>query len=117
MPAASTKDTTTATGNAVLILPLSFATCSSYPMPTSSFFTKPAHHHTDGLTEANVTIQVCWDADRLDLGRVGIIPAPNKLCTPAAKKPKMLKWADGRAGFEVVPEIVKDEWGIDLARN
>ena len=32
-------------------------------------------HHTDGLTEGDVTIQVCWDADRLDLGRVGMIPA------------------------------------------
>ena len=73
-------------------------------------------HHTDGLTEADPTIQVCWDADRLDLGRVGIMPEPRKLCTPAAKMPKMRKWADGRAGFEVVPELVKVEWGIDLRR-
>ena len=26
----------------------------------------------------------------------------------------MLKWADGRADLEVVPEIVANEWGIDL---
>ena len=71
-------------------------------------------HHTHGLIEADVTIQTCWDADRLDLGRVGIIPATMKLCTPAAKTPEILKWADGRAGFEVVPALVKDEWGIDL---
>ncbi len=70
--------------------------------------------HTDGLIDANVTIQVCWDADRLDLGRVGIVPVPHKLCTPAAKNPKMLKWADGRAGFEVVPDFVREEWGIEL---
>ena len=38
--------------------------------------------HTDGMTEADITIQVCWDSDRLDLGRVGIVPAPKKLCTP-----------------------------------
>lgn len=31
--------------------------------------------HTDGETEADITIQTCWDADRLDLGRVGIVPA------------------------------------------
>ena len=70
--------------------------------------------HTDGLVDADSTIQTCWDSDRLDLGRVGMIPAPKLLCTPAAKKPKMLKWADGRADLEVVPELVKDEWGIDL---
>ena len=34
--------------------------------------------HTDGLTEADVTIQTCWDADRLDLGRVGIVPCANE---------------------------------------
>jgi len=28
--------------------------------------------HTDGETEADITIQTCWDADRLDLGRVGV---------------------------------------------
>ena len=71
-------------------------------------------HHTDGLTEADITVQVCWDADRLDLGRVGMVPEPKKLCTTAAKATKMLKWADGRAASEVVPELVKGEWGIDL---
>ena len=71
-------------------------------------------YHTDGLTEADVTIQVCWDSDRLDLGRVGIMPEKAKLCTVAAKASKMLKWADGRAAFEVVPDFVKGEWGIDL---
>ena len=71
-------------------------------------------HHTDGETEADITIQTCWDADRLDLGRVGMIPAPKKLCTPAARKPNILEWADGRATFEIVPDLVKSEWGIDL---
>lgn len=68
--------------------------------------------HTDGLTDADITVQTCWDADRLDLGRVGIMPEPKKLCTEAAKIPAVLKWADGRAGFRVVPEFVKSEWGI-----
>jgi uncharacterized protein len=70
--------------------------------------------HTDGMIEADITVQVCWDSDRLDLGRVGIIPAPNRLCTPAAKTWEIIKWADGRAAFEVVPELVKAECGIDL---
>ena len=70
--------------------------------------------HTDGLVDADLTVQVCWDSDRLDLGRVGMIPAPKLLCTPAARTWEMIQWADGRAAFEVVPDFVKAEWGIDL---
>jgi uncharacterized protein len=43
-------------------------------------------HHSDGLIEADVTVQTCWDADRLDLGRVGITPRPDKLCTEEARQ-------------------------------
>ncbi len=49
--------------------------------------------HTDGLTEGEVTVQTCWDADRLDLGRVGIRPHPERLCTTAARSPELLAWA------------------------
>ena len=52
--------------------------------------------HTSGRTEADVTIQTCWDADRLDLGRVGITPRPDRLCTDAAKTEEMLQWAHFR---------------------
>jgi len=30
--------------------------------------------HTEAIYHQNPTIGTCWDADRLDLGRVGIIP-------------------------------------------
>jgi uncharacterized protein len=50
-------------------------------------------YHTDGLTEANITVQTCWDADRLDLGRVGIRPDPRQLCTLAARESTLLEWA------------------------
>jgi uncharacterized protein len=50
-------------------------------------------YHTDGLTQADVTVQTCWDADRLDLGRIGIRPDPTFLCTAAAKEPALLEWA------------------------
>jgi uncharacterized protein len=33
-------------------------------------------HHSGGMVDADVTVQACWDADRLDPGRVGIIPDP-----------------------------------------
>lgn len=41
--------------------------------------------HSKGGTQADITVQACWDADRLDLGRVGIIPNPKYLCTKTAK--------------------------------
>ncbi len=49
--------------------------------------------HTAGLTDADITVQTCWDADRLDLGRVGIRPDKRLLCTEAAKDPGIMKWA------------------------
>lgn len=49
--------------------------------------------HTAGLIEADVTVQTCWDADRLDLGRVGIRPNPRLLCTAAARDPETIEWA------------------------
>ena len=70
--------------------------------------------HTHERTHPDVTIQTCWDADRLDLGRVGITPRPGRLCTEVAKRPEVIKWADGRATFGVIPEFVREEWGIDL---
>jgi len=42
--------------------------------------------HTKGFTEADITIQTCWDADRLDLPRVNISPVPELLCTGPAKE-------------------------------
>ena len=42
--------------------------------------------HTGGLNASNNTIATCWDADRLDLGRVGILPDPDLLFTDEAKR-------------------------------
>ncbi len=53
--------------------------------------------HTDGLTDGDITLQTCWDADRLDLGRVGIIPKPYRLCTDTAKDPDVIDWAVERS--------------------
>ncbi len=50
-------------------------------------------YHTSGLAEAEITVQTCWDADRLDLGRIGIRPDPRRLCTAAAKEPITIEWA------------------------
>ena len=68
-------------------------------------------HHTDGLIDGNVTVQTCWDADRLDLGRVGTTPDCEYLCTPYAKTEPIIRWANERAVAEVVPDLAKN-WGI-----
>ena len=54
-------------------------------------------HHSDGLTEGDPTVQTCWDADRLDLARVGITPAARYLCTAAARDPAVIAAAVERS--------------------
>ena len=54
-------------------------------------------YHTDGLIEADITVQTCWDADRLDLARVDIIPSPHRLCTDIARSAEVRRWANRRA--------------------
>jgi uncharacterized protein len=66
--------------------------------------------HTDGLTEGDITVQTCWDADRLDLGRAGIEPRPDLLCTAAAKGDQMLEWAYQRSVIGHEPEFIEREW-------
>lgn len=41
--------------------------------------------HSDGKLRGDLTVRTCWDADRLDLGRVGIRPDPDRLATPHAR--------------------------------
>jgi len=40
--------------------------------------------HSYGAISNDITIQTCWDADRLDLNRVGIIPLEKYLSKEAA---------------------------------
>jgi uncharacterized protein len=68
--------------------------------------------HTDGDIEADLTIQTCWDADRLDLGRVSIIPEPSRLCTDAARDKAVLDWAYRRSVINDLPSLIREEWGI-----
>ena len=69
-------------------------------------------YHTDGLTAADITVQTCWDADRLDLGRAGITPKPDFLCTDAARDPALIQWADERSRQRYVPDLVRTDWGL-----
>ncbi len=53
--------------------------------------------HTRATTHENMTVQACFDSDRLDLGRVGIMPDPQYLCTPLAKEQEVIDWAYDRS--------------------
>ena len=48
--------------------------------------TKACEGHTDGERPKCMTINTCWDADRLDIGRVGIIPKSEFLHSTEAKR-------------------------------
>jgi uncharacterized protein len=68
--------------------------------------------HTDGLTEGDLTVQICWDADRLDLARVrGFKPKSKRLCNMAAKDLETIAWASDRARSGYIPELLKTVWG------
>ena len=49
--------------------------------------------HSHGARTDNPTIATCWDADRLDLGRVGIRPDPRRMCTTAAGEQSYIEFA------------------------
>ena len=55
-------------------------------------------NHTGGSEDADVTVQTCWDADRLDLGRVAIYPDSKQLFTEFAKRRSTIEraWEDSR---------------------
>jgi uncharacterized protein len=60
--------------------------------------------HTAAPTHAHVTVQTCFDADRLDLARIGKIVDPHYLCTPIAKDPQTIAWADAQSRCHIVPD-------------
>lgn len=81
------------------------------PDPQFEWLCRACERHTGGRTDASETVLTCWDADRLDLGRVGVIPNPKYLCTAAGKSYEMIAWAYPRSVAEVRPAVV-GEWGI-----
>ena len=49
--------------------------------------------HADGLTSAEPTVGVCWDADRLNLWRVRVAPSRGLLSTAAARSAEVYEWS------------------------
>ena len=67
-------------------------------------------YHTESLTHPDITVQTCFDADRLDLSRVGIDPDPKYLSTEAARDQAMIEWATQRSLRNFAPDFVTLEW-------
>ena len=72
--------------------------------------------HTSGGVHSDPTIGACWDADRLDLGRVGIRPAARFLSTEVARDQAIIAEATRRAVSDHVHTIVSDVW-LPLAQG
>lgn len=67
--------------------------------------------HSDGHTSVDPTIGTCWDADRLNLWRLGWTPSPSLLSTRDAKTPERLLWA--RQALQAVPSwhhLISARW-------
>lgn len=63
-------------------------------------------HHTSTRHHHHVSVQTCWDADRLDIGRIWFLkPNPKYLNTDYAKSPEMLDYAYAKRNY--IPDIVK----------
>lgn len=55
------------------------------------------HDHTTGTQSTDIAIATCWDADRLDIGRVGVKPHRRYLSTEIAKQDRIISWAYKRS--------------------
>ena len=68
-------------------------------------------YHTDGQMSDDPIVQVCWDSDRLDLGRVRITPLRSRL-SMAAGMDDIYYWAHERSQKRLFPEDIRQEWGL-----
>lgn len=67
--------------------------------------------HTDILHHEDIDIASCWDADRLDLYRVGVKPDPHYLNSDYAKKEETIKQATKKSWDN------REEWLLDLIED
>jgi uncharacterized protein len=69
--------------------------------------------HTDHPTDDDPTVQICWDADRLDVGRAGATIEPLWLGEATVDEhQEIIEWADYRARNRIIPDLIHQDWGI-----
>lgn len=71
--------------------------------------------HTGGRFAGNPSIACCWDADRLNLWRLGVRPDPAFLTTPAARSAEMISWARRLEGERMSWEQIIDAYRLHVA--
>ncbi len=69
-----------------------------------SLLTTACALHTSSRNHDDITVQACFDSDRLDLGRVGTMPNAEYLCTPMAKSEEVISWAYKRSLVHQLPK-------------
>ena len=60
--------------------------------------------HTSARTHDDITVQACFDSDRLDLGRVGTMPDAKYLSTSVAKMQDTIDWGYNRRLVHKLPD-------------
>ena len=65
-------------------------------------------YHSVGRLDRDITVQTCWDADRLDLGRVGTQPKSAYLGSSLARDQNFMKMAYERSKTRFVVEDFND---------
>lgn len=68
--------------------------------------------HDNGEISSSQTIGACWDADRLNLWRVGIEPNPDLMSTPEAKDPKLIEEAQLYHGLNLSWRVLFREYEV-----
>jgi uncharacterized protein len=68
--------------------------------------------HTNGGVDSDPTVGVCWDADRLNLWRVGRRPDPRLLSTQAAKSGERILWVRDLQGEHLAWEELYRDFGL-----
>jgi len=58
-------------------------------------------HTSQQEPTGDITVDTCIDADRLDLGRIGIAPDPDKLLTPLGKEKAINKEYELNKNFKI----------------
>ena len=68
--------------------------------------------HANGGLDPEPTVGVCWDADRLNLWRVGRRPDPRLLSTRAARGEERILWARHLQGEHFAWEDPYRDFGL-----
>lgn len=71
-----------------------------FELPESAFseLYRACEFHSNGrTTDPSLNVRICWDADRLDLYRVGVTPDAKYLCTDIAKREQVIAKAVRRS--------------------